>query len=87
MELINKLTYLIYITSRLEWWILAKLTTLWLWEKKKKKKRQKKEKIWTLGHICDFNLVGILRIFFIPPPSWEDTDSTIKAQKSYITNT
>lgn len=54
---------------------------------KKKNKRQKKEKIWTLGHICDFNLVGILRIFFIPPPSWEDTDSTIKAQKSYITNT
>ena len=35
--------------------------------KKKKKKRQKKEKIWTLGHICDFNLVGILRIFFFTP--------------------
>ena len=28
-----------------------------------KEKCQKKEKIWTLGHICDFNLMGILRIF------------------------
>ena len=48
---------------------------------KKKNKRQKKEKIWTLGHICDFNLVGILRIFFIPPQAGKTQTVQLKHRR------